>query len=99
MVVHRHQVKDYDKLHPKLKERYNRAFTAEGTMEEIGGGSSLIRLIFRMGPLFRCFFPERGENIPFQIVNEPFVTNKGRKGCTGIERFISQRRSGTLMQI
>ncbi|MEK3939421.1 DUF4166 domain-containing protein [Bacillus sp. FSL R5-0431] len=80
MVVHRHQVKDYDKLHPKLKERYNRGFSAEGTMEEIGGGSRLIRLIFRIGPLFRCFFPERGKDIPFLIVNEPFVTNKGEEG-------------------
>ncbi|MFB8734869.1 DUF4166 domain-containing protein [Bacillus sp. SL00103] len=51
------------------------------------------------GSTVSLFFPERGKNIPFQIVNEPFVTNRGEEGCTGIERFISQRRSGTLMQM
>ncbi|UYO37142.1 DUF4166 domain-containing protein [Bacillus zhangzhouensis] len=99
MVVHRHLVKDYDKLHPKLKERYNRAFTAEGVMEEIGGGTRLIRFFFKIGSLFRCFFPERGKNIPFRIVNKPFMQVKERKAYTGFVRFISQRRNGTLMQI
>lgn len=87
MVVHRHQVKDYDKLHPKLKERYNRAFTAEGIMEEIGGGTRLIRFFFKIGPLFRCFFPERGKNIPFRIVNEPYLTSKGEEGMHWFRTF------------
>ncbi|MCY7734501.1 DUF4166 domain-containing protein [Bacillus safensis] len=87
MVVHRHQVKDYDKLHPKLKERYNRAFTAEGTMEEIGGGTRLIRFFLKIGPHFRCFFPERGKNIPFRIVNKPFMTNKGEEGMHWFRTF------------
>ncbi len=67
MVVHHHQVKDYDKLHPTLKERYNRAFTAEGIMEEIGGGTKLIRLLFKIGPLFRCFFLKEGEIFPSKL--------------------------------
>ncbi|TYS28584.1 DUF4166 domain-containing protein [Bacillus pumilus] len=92
MVVHRHQVKDYDKLHPKLKERYNRAFVAEGIMEEIGGGSRLIRFFFRIGPLFRCFFPERGKNIPFRIVNEPFLTHNREEGMHWFRTFYFSKK-------
>lgn len=71
MVVHRHQVKDYDKLHPKLKERYNRAFTAEGTMEEIGGGTRLIRFFFKIGPLFHCFSLREEKTFPSELSINP----------------------------
>ncbi|MFJ5963157.1 DUF4166 domain-containing protein [Bacillus sp. NPDC093026] len=87
MVVHHNLVKDYEKLHPKLKDRYNRAFVAEGMMEEIGGGTKFIRFLFRLGPLFRCFFPERGKDIPFRIVNEPFTTSKGEEGLHWFRTF------------
>ncbi|MDM5298371.1 DUF4166 domain-containing protein [Bacillus pumilus] len=92
MVVHPKQVKDYDKLHPKLKERYNRAFTADGIMEEIGGGTRPIRFLFRIGPLFRCFFPERGKNIPFRLVNEPFMTSMGEEGMHWYRTFFFPKK-------
>lgn len=99
MVVHHHQVKDYDKLHPALKERYNRAFMAEGIMEEIGGGTKLIRFLFKVGPLFRCFFLKEGE-IFLPNCEQAFLRQvREKKGCTGFERSIFLTRKDILMQI
>ncbi|MGE6629774.1 DUF4166 domain-containing protein [Bacillus sp. NPDC077027] len=80
MVIHHKQVYKYDKLHPMLKRRYNRAFIGEGVMEEISGGSRFIRFLFRIGPRFRCFFPERGRQIPFRIVNQSFISRNNEVG-------------------
>lgn len=43
-------------------------------MTEISGGSYWIRLLFKAGTVFRCFFPERGRNVPFTIENHIRLT-------------------------
>ncbi|WFA07445.1 DUF4166 domain-containing protein [Bacillus sp. HSf4] len=71
-------IKDFHLLHPKLKERYRitteNAFRGKGVMTEISGGSFWIRQLFRAGTKFRCFFPERGKNVPFTIENSLRLT-------------------------
>ncbi|QSF98967.1 DUF4166 domain-containing protein [Bacillus paralicheniformis] len=71
-------IEDFHLLHPKLKERYHltqeSAFRGKGVMTEISGGSYWIRLLFKAGTVFRCFFPERGRNIPFTIENHIRLT-------------------------
>lgn len=39
-------------------------------MSEIKGGSFLVRMLLKTGVFFRCFFLERGNDIPFTIENK-----------------------------
>ncbi|WP_369878819.1 DUF4166 domain-containing protein [Bacillus sp. JNUCC-21] len=57
-----------------LQKRYrfdeSRTFCGEGVMSEIKGGSFLVRMLLKTGVFFRCFFSERGNDIPFTIENK-----------------------------
>lgn len=62
-------------LHPMLQKRYEfpggNTFTGKGMMRIIEGGPKWLSPFFRIGVKFKLLFPERGENIPFKIVNTP----------------------------
>lgn len=72
---------EFFKLHPKLRNRYlitvDKPFNGKGTMSEISGGNAFVRLLFKLAMPYRCFYPERGENIPFSIVNRAMKTDDG----------------------
>jgi hypothetical protein len=72
---------EFDNLHPKLQSRYlmkhGKGFKGKGTMVEITGGNLFVRLLFRLVLSFRCFFPERGRNIPFSVMNRTIQLKDG----------------------
>ncbi len=73
---------EYQKLHPKLQHRYHismdKSFYGKGVMKEIKGGNLFTRSLLWFGTFFKLFFPERGEDIPFEIFNT--VGQNSRKG-------------------
>jgi hypothetical protein len=73
--------RDFHQLHPKLQERYRlikgKSFIGEGVMEEISGGSILLKPVFSIGAKLNLFFPERDMEVPFKIENH--VRERGRK--------------------
>lgn len=73
----------YQLLHPKLQDRYrltgDAAFTGKGQMDEVSGGSYLVRAFLRLGVRFRLLFPERGNDIPFVIHNKVSVDESGQE--------------------
>lgn len=73
----------YKNLHPKLQHRYRlteqKGFIGKGIMDEISGGSFLVRPIFTLGTKYRIFFAERGNQIPFKIVNKVTIDKKGKQ--------------------
>ncbi|ALC82463.1 MULTISPECIES: DUF4166 domain-containing protein [Bacillus] len=75
---------DFHMLHPKLRKRYlitaDKEFNGKGTMSEISGGNAFVRLLFKLALPYRCFYPERGENIPFSIVNRAIEAEDGTAG-------------------
>ncbi|MBD5021845.1 DUF4166 domain-containing protein, partial [Xanthomonas citri pv. citri] len=77
---------NYHLLHPKLQKRYqldgSHTFSGTGTMSEISGGSFLVRMLLKLGVFFRCFFSERGKDIPFTIQNRTCLLKSQH---TGIE--------------
>ncbi|WP_042473659.1 DUF4166 domain-containing protein [Bacillus ndiopicus] len=64
---------DFDRLHPKLQERYslplNEPFEATGVMHTIEAGSKLLLPFYQLATKFNFLFPESGRNIPFKIRN------------------------------
>lgn len=75
---------NYHLLHPKLQKRYqldeSHTFSGTGTMSEISGGSFLVRMLLKLGVFFRCFFSERGKDIPFTIQNRTCLMNRDHIG-------------------
>lgn len=84
--IYEKTIKNYHLLHPKLQKRYqldeSHTFSGTGTMSEISGGSFLVRMLLKLGVFFRCFFSERGKDIPFTIQNRACLLNREH---TGIE--------------
>ncbi|MEK3805569.1 DUF4166 domain-containing protein [Metabacillus sp. SLBN-84] len=60
---------DYHRLHPALKQRYQFPFRGSGMMHQITGGPKWLYPLFLGGVAYKLLFPEKGENIPFTIVN------------------------------
>lgn len=60
---------DYHRLHPALQKRYQFPFRGSGMMNQITGGPKWLYPLFLGGVACKLLFPERGENIPFTIVN------------------------------
>jgi hypothetical protein len=65
--------KDFQKLHPKLQERYalptGQPFHGTGTMSEIETGSSWLKPFLLVAARRKFLFPESGKDIPFIIKN------------------------------
>lgn len=84
--IYEKTIKNYHLLHPKLQKRYqldeSHTFSGTGTMSEISGGTFLVRMLLKLGVFFRCFFSERGKDIPFTIQNRACLMNREH---TGIE--------------
>lgn len=84
--IYEKSIINYHLLHPKLQKRYqldgSHTFSGTGTMSEISGGSFLVRMLLKLGVFFRCFFSERGKDIPFTIQNRTCLLKSQH---TGIE--------------
>lgn len=82
--IYEKTIKNYHLLHPKLQKRYqldeSHTFSGTGTMSEISGGSFLVRMLLKLGVFFRCFFSERGKDIPFMIKNRTCLMNQDHIG-------------------
>lgn len=73
----------YKKMHPKLQKRYRlndqSGFIGKGMMDSITGGTFIVRQFLRLGVRFRLFFSERGNDIPFTIVNTVKKNEQGQQ--------------------
>ncbi|AWE07086.1 DUF4166 domain-containing protein [Lysinibacillus sp. 2017] len=62
---------DFERLHPKLKQRYqlslNQVFHATGTMHVIHAGPKLLNPLYHLFSKANFLFPESGEMVPFNI--------------------------------
>ncbi|MEI2406260.1 DUF4166 domain-containing protein [Niallia taxi] len=64
---------DFNKLHPKLQERYSitmdRPFHGKGIMLHINNGKRWLKPFLKLAVHWKFLFPEEGSNIPFTIRN------------------------------
>lgn len=64
---------DFQKLHPKLQERYllplDEPFVATGMMQKIQSGAKILTPLYSLATKINFLFPESGEQIPFSIRN------------------------------
>ncbi len=64
---------DFQRLHPKLQERYllplHEPFHAAGTMQVIRSGPAYLRGMYALFTKNRFLFPESGKMVPFTISN------------------------------
>lgn len=70
---------DFQRLHPKLQQRYrlplHEPFYAEGTMHMVRSGPPLLRPLYALFTKNHFLFPEAGEMIPFSILNTYQINN------------------------
>lgn len=89
---------DFEKLHPKIQERFG--FSSEdriasigsGVMEEIRRGGFYTVPFLYVGTWRRIMFPEQGRNIPFTIENYAYRDCFGRETVTWIRTFDGRKR-------
>lgn len=87
----------YEQLHPKLQQRYrlkmDDTFRGQGMMQEVSGGTLLVRLFLKLGVKYRLFFSERGKNIPFTIENTVYRNQQGKEVVTWNRTFLFPKAS------
>ena len=71
---------DFNRLHPKLQERYHlpldQPFYAQGTMQVIHSGPRFLRPMYHLFTKTDFLFPEYGKEIPFTITNTARMNNE-----------------------
>lgn len=88
---------DFDRLHPKIQERFGFNSTdcvaaiGHGVMETIWHGPPYVLPFLYLGAWRRILLPEQGENVPFAIENYAYVDRYGRETITWIRRFETAR--------
>ena len=88
---------DFDRLHPKIRERFG--FSSEdgiaaigtGVMDELWHGRFYTLPFLYVGTWRRIMFPERGRGIPFTIANYAYRDSLGRETVTWIRTFQARR--------
>ena len=88
---------DFDRLHPEIQRRFG--FSSEdkvaaigtGVMTEIWHGPIYTLPFLYIGTWRSIMFPERGTNVPFQILNYAYVDSLGRETVTWIREFQTKR--------
>jgi hypothetical protein len=84
---------DFERLHPQIQRRFGFsskdkvAAIGAGVMEQIWHGAMYTLPFLYIGSWRRIMFPERGTNIPFQILNYAYVDSHGRETVTWIRKF------------
>lgn len=71
---------DFNRLHPKLKQRYSlnigETFHATGTMYSIHTGPAILKPVYQLFTLNQFLFPESGKNIPFSLSNHSYLNEQ-----------------------
>lgn len=89
---------DFEKLHPKIQERFG--FNSEdriasigsGVMDEIWRGRFYTIPFLYVGTWRRIMFPEYSKNIPFTIENYAYSDSFGRETVTWVRTFECRKR-------
>lgn len=90
--------KDFERLHPKIQERFGLSSTdgiamvGTGTMEEVWHGPVYTLPFLYVGAWRRIMFPEQGRDIPFTIENYAFVDPLGRETVTWVRTFHAKKK-------
>jgi len=88
---------DFDRLHPKIQERFGFrsadgvASIGTGIMESIWHGPFYVLPFLYVGAWRRILFPEHGANVPFTVENYAYLDKFGRETVTWIRRFATPR--------
>jgi len=88
---------DFERLHPEIQRRFGFsskdkvAAIGTGIMEEIWHGPVYTLPFLYIGTWRSIMFPERGTNVPFQILNYAYLDSHGRETVTWIRRFQTMR--------
>jgi hypothetical protein len=78
----------FDRLHPRLAERFSvglhtgLACVATGVMSRVWHGSGLTVPFLHLGVSRHILFPEQGRDIPFTVENWPYRDRLGRETIT-----------------
>lgn len=84
---------DFDRLHPRLRERFGFASPDQvacvgtGVMDRIWHGSALAVPFLHLGTVRHILFPEQGAGIPFTIENYAYRDGYGRETVTFVRTF------------
>lgn len=79
---------DFDRLHPRMQERFGVGVAAgygcigRGVMTEVRRGPWWTLPFLGIGTMRNIMFPDRGRDIPFQIDNHAYVDGLGRETVT-----------------
>lgn len=85
--------KDFEKLHPKMQERFGFssadgiASIGQGVMERVWRGRFYTLPFLLLGSWRRIMFPASGQNVPFQVENYAYRDRFGRETVTWIRKF------------
>jgi hypothetical protein len=88
---------DFEKLHPKIQERFGfssedqLASIGEGTMEKLWRGKFFTLPFLYIGTWRHIMFPERGQDVPFTIENFAYKDSFGRETVTWVRTFKGSR--------
>lgn len=86
----------FQQLQPMLRKRYElsmgKTFKATGTMKKISGGPKWMFPLFLLGTRWKFLFPEKGENIPFTIINTSQVGASGENQVHWVRAFHFPKR-------
>ncbi|QBI54324.1 DUF4166 domain-containing protein [Streptomonospora litoralis] len=89
---------DFDRLHPRLQERFSvglaggRACVGRGVMHRVWHGPRYLAPFLAVGALRNILVPETGENVFFTIENVPYRDAYGRETLTFVRTFAFPRR-------
>ncbi|GAA2359610.1 hypothetical protein Cme02nite_36210 [Catellatospora methionotrophica] len=84
---------DFDRLHPRLRERFGftstdgRGCVGNGVMDRIWRGRAYTRPFLALGALRNIMFPEQGRDVPFTIENYAYTDTYGRETLTFVRTF------------
>ena len=84
---------DFDRLHPKIQQRFDFAAAdgigqvGRGVMTRVWRGAPYTLPFLFLGTWRNIMFPERGRNIPFTIENYAYRDTLGRETVTWVRTF------------
>lgn len=84
---------DFERLHPRLQERFGVSVrdglgcVGRGVMDEVWRGRPVVAPFLWIGTRRNLLFPETGRHVPFTIENYPYVDDHGRETVTFVRTF------------
>ncbi len=90
---------DFQKLHPKMQERFGLSadegmfMKGTGKMDRIWNAGFHTKPFLYLGTMRNIMFPETGTNIPFTIENYCYIDSFGRETVTWIRKFYFEKKT------